>query len=371
MKIQAPKATDHLPPTVLARRRGGTLVENHPPQPRGSVKRCRSVAGRWIRYSTAILAVIVAAPLFACQIPVFRYALERWSADRYEIIVLHDGPLQAAQQKQLTQLRDSNFESPLAGNFDVKTVSAADIKNPRLQRAWDQRTSKTQPLLVAQYPPGTKDVPDRVAMEAALTQESASQIADSPVRTEITKRLLQGESAVWIFVPSGDADQDATALKTLTEQVKLNESELELPVQDEIETEEDLLTASHLELRIKFSIVTLQRTDPNEQFLLSSLLHSEPDLLTLDEPMAFPVLGRGRVLYGLVGKGISSATISAVSQFIIGPCSCQVKNQNPGFDLLLTTDWDKQLFGEDSRRPTQAKPAAPVQLTIPAGKSDR
>lgn len=331
----------------------------------------KSVAAKWFRQCAVILALMVATPLLACQIPVFRYALERWQADHYEIVVLHDGPLNATDQKQLKQLRDSDFESPLAGNFEVKTIAAADIKDPRLQHAWNQRTSKTQPLMVAQYPPGTKDVPDRVAVATALTQEAVSLTADSPIRREIAKRLLEGESSVWIFVPSGHADQDAAALKTLTERVKLNEGQLELPVQDEIETEEDLQTASHLELRIKFSIVTLKRDDPKEQFLLGSLLHSESDLLELDEPMAFPVLGRGRVLYGLVGKGITSATIGAVSRFMIGPCSCQVKNQNPGFDLLLTTDWDGQLFGKDAPRPTVTKPSAPVRLTIPAGKSGR
>lgn len=330
-----------------------------------------SVKAKRLGRITAILAMIIATPLLACQIPVFRYALERWQADRYEIVVLHDSPLQSSEQQQIKQIRDADFESPLAGNFEVKTVSVADIKDLRLQQMWDQRVSKTQPLLVAQYPPGTKDVPDRIAMSTALTQEAVSQTTDSPLRKEISKRLLQGESAVWIFVPSGHTDQDATALKTLTEQVELNESQLELPVQDEIESEEDLLTASHLELRIKFSFVTLNRDDAKEQFLLSSLLRSEPDLLTLDQPMAFPVLGRGRVLYGLVGKGISSSTIGAVSRFMIGPCSCQVKNQNPGFDLLLTTDWDGQLFGKNARRPADTKPSAPVRLTIPAGKSGR
>lgn len=336
-----------------------------------NIQDIKSMARLRIRQISLILALLIASPLLACQIPVFRYALERWQADRYEIVVLHDAPLNATEQKQLQQLHDADFESPLAGNFEVRNIIVTDIKDPQLQRAWDQRTAKTQPLMVAQYPRGTKDVPDRVAVTTEFTQDAVSQTADSPIRREIAKRLLLGESAVWIFVPSGHADQDATALKTLTEQVKLNESQLELPVQDEIETEEDLLTASHLELRIKFSIVTLKRDNPHEQFLLSCLLRSEPDLLDLDEPMAFPVLGRGRVLYGLVGKGISTATIGAVSRFVIGPCSCQVKNQNPGFDLLLTTDWHAQLFGKNAPRPADKKTYAPVQLTIPAGKSGR
>ena len=223
--------------------------------------------------------------------------------------------------------------------------------------------------MVVQYPEGTKDVPDRIAMEAPFTDSNVAQIAESPTRKEIAKRLLKGESTVWIFVPSGHKEQDERALKTLKEQVAINESQLELPEQEEIESEEDLLVASHLELRIKFSIITLKRDDPKEQLLLSSLLRSESDLLELDEPMAFPVLGRGRVLYALVGKGISSSTIGAVSRFMVGPCSCQVKNQNPGFDLLLACDWDNQLFGKDGPRPTKDKVKKPVQLKLPSGKA--
>lgn len=331
----------------------------------------KTITAKHLRLIAAILALMVAAPLFACQIPVFRYALERWQADHYEIVIMHDAPMNAAELERLKQLTAGNFESPLAGNFDVTTLAADDIKAPRLQHAWKSRSSTSEPLMVVQYPAGTKDVLDRVAMEAPFTDDNMAQIADSPVRKEIAKRLLKGESTVWIFLPSGHAKQDATALKTLKEQVAINESQLELPEQEEIESEEDLLVASHLELKIKFSIVTLNRDDPKEQFLLSSLLHSESDLLELDEPMAFPVLGRGRVLYGLIGKGISESTIGAVSRFMVGPCSCQVKNQNPGFDLLLSCDWDGSLFGKDGPRPIEKKPAAPVQLTIPKGKSAR
>ena len=154
--------------------------------------------------------------------------------------------------------------------------------------------------------------------------------------------------------------------------MKINEEQLELPVQDEIEDEDDLVQVSGLELKIEFAMVTVQRDDPKEQFLLNMLLNSEPDLADLNEPMAFPVIGRGRVLYGLVGKGINAQTIAAASRFLVGPCSCQVKNQNPGFDLLLAKDWDMKLFGTKASPATTASAAKtdqkPVLLAIPPGK---
>jgi hypothetical protein len=69
------------------------------------------------------------------------------------------------------------------------------------------------------------------------------------------------------------------------------------------------------------------------------LLSTEPDLAAVREPIVFPIFGRGRALYALVGKGIRAETIEQAATFLIGKCSCQVKEQNPGTDLLLTADW--------------------------------
>ena len=36
----------------------------------------------------------------ACSVPVFRYALELWPPDEYEVVLFHEGPL-TEEQKQL------------------------------------------------------------------------------------------------------------------------------------------------------------------------------------------------------------------------------------------------------------------------------
>ncbi len=98
------------------------------------------------------------------------------------------------------------------------------------------------------------------------------------------------------------------------------------------------------------------------------LLGSEPDLNELSQPMAFPVLGRGRVLYALVGRGISREMIGVASTFMVGPCSCQVKDQNPGFDLLLQFDWNARVSGAELSPPQPERSQQPILLTIPPGK---
>jgi hypothetical protein len=322
-------------------------------------------------YTLALFAIVLASFACACQVPVFRYALERWPADNYELVVLHDGPISDAQTATVDALRGSDHQSPVSANCIVKLVDAGETKDPHLKSVWTEHGKSGQPLLVSLYPLTALEVPDRLIQAVPLDAASTEHLVDSPVRQEIAKRLVSGESAVWIFVPCGDAKQDKIALETLTRVVQENEQSMELPEQEEIEDEKELLAQVDIDLRLDFSIVMLDRNDSKEQFLLKMLLASEPDLETLDQPMAFPVLGRGRVLYGLVGKGISELTIGLASRFIIGPCSCQVKDQNPGFDLLMANDWDEKIGITKLSDPLPEVSAEPVLLTIPPGRKSR
>jgi hypothetical protein len=57
--------------------------------------------------------------------------------------------------------------------------------------------------------------------------------------------------------------------------------------------------------------------------------------------MVFPLFGRGRAMPALVGAGITPENIKDAAAFLAGPCSCEVKRDNPGVDLLLTADWER------------------------------
>lgn len=327
--------------------------------------------------AAAALATVALATLTgttvasACQVPVFRYALERWPADKYDLIVLHDGPLDDASRKLVDELRAQDHQSPVSANYSLQAVDVSSTDDQALRIAWKEHGKKGEPLLVSLYPKTAQEVPDRLISAIPLSSSSTEHLVDSPVRREVSKRLIAGESAVWIFVPCGDAKQDDEALRTLKSVIAENERSLELPEQDEADDVTGLLEEVDIELRLDFSIVTLDRNDEKEKFLLQMLLASEPDLEELNQPMAFPVLGRGRVLYALVGKGISELTIGMASRFIIGPCSCQVKNQNPGFDLLIANDWDKNIGTEKLSDPLPETDSQPVLLTIPPGKKSR
>jgi hypothetical protein len=50
-----------------------------------------------------------------------------------------------------------------------------------------------------------------------------------------------------------------------------------------------------------------------------------------------------------------------------------VKEQNPGFDLLIDADWDTELFGDDENRPPdrsseEGRNRTPALVPIPPGR---
>ncbi len=304
----------------------------------------------------------------ACNVPVFRYALERWPADLYEVVVLHDGGLNDADASSVKMLAQQSRTADGTANFHLRIIDVAEITDDLLTEAWKQHGGGGHAVLTLLYPGNAQDVPDRLVTAMPISIDAVNQLIDSPIRQKLVSELLSGESAVWIFVPSGNEDLDERALSRLNAQVIKSEQELELPPQDEIEADEFFRIENPIELRLGFSVIALDRNDPQEKVFLAMLLGSEADLETTPEPMAFPVIGRGRVLYALVGKGIFPDTIKSASRFVVGPCSCQVKEQNPGFDLLLSVAWDQKLGGSIISDPAPERSDKPVLIEIPAGK---
>jgi len=72
-------------------------------------------------------------------------------------------------------------------------------------------------------------------------------------------------------------------------------------------------------------------------------------------------------------KQLNAGLIEDLTMFLCGACSCQVKERNPGFDLLLATNWNIELYGEEGEAPPavsnlERTPTKPTPLTIPPGR---
>jgi len=91
----------------------------------------------------------------------------------------------------------------------------------------------------------------------------------------------------------------------------------------------------------ELGLVKVARDDPQEQWLIRSLFAMEAELKTEDVPMTFLVYGRCRALLPYLGEGITRENLLYEIEFITGACSCTVKEQNPGVDLLARQNWQE------------------------------
>jgi len=284
------------------------------------------------------VALLAAVATWACSVPVFRYALERWPADDYHAVVFHRGPLSPEQQAVVTRLSQEGLAGEKFANVETHLVDLDDDPSPEWLGLWLAQGSNALPWMAVMYPP-VSSVP--VALwTGPLESTPVEQLLDSPARQEIAKRLIQGQSAVWALLEVGDKAKDDAAEKLLQERLAHLQGVLQLPTLEQEDITSGLVSVSQEELQVGFSIVRLSRNDPAEAILARMLLGTEEDLKDLNEPMAFPIFGRGRALYALVGRGINHETIDEACSFLIGACSCQVKELNPGVDLLISADWD-------------------------------
>lgn len=312
----------------------------------------------------AVFLSLCCAAAIACNVPVFRYALEHWRADPYRVVVFHRGPLSPGDLELIRPLEEE--QDQWRGNLVLRTVDVDDFAEPADEQLFAEQESATLPWLVVQYP---QHLPVATPVVAGpLNRDAVTGIIDSPARQELVRRLAAGQTAVWLLLQGDDAEQNQAVAARLEEQLKKLGSELLLPELTD-SPEDSLLIAGPLE--VKFSVLTVSRSDAAEQGLIAMLMHSEPDLAERSEPMVFPVFGRGRALFPLVGAGITPENIHHSAEFLIGPCSCQVKEQNPGFDLLLSADWSELLAWSDPTLVDNAgDPPAdgkPVYVPIPSG----
>ena len=259
-----------------------------------------------------LVFLLAATSAIACSVPVFRYALEHWEADAYRVT--------------------APAGAKLPENYIV--------------------TTGTEPKIELRQPKSARN--DAVIWSAPFSEANAAVLVDSPARKQIAERLREGESAVWVFLESGDATKDTEALKALEERIDYLGGVMNLPKLDDQDIKNGLVSIPGDGLRLAFSIVKVKRDDPAEAAFVAMLLASEEDLRGFNEPMAFPIFGQGRALYALVGKGIRPETIDEAAQFLIGSCSCQVKEQNPGMDIAMAVDWRQMV--KDQATPGQNLP---------------
>ncbi len=285
----------------------------------------------FFRRAWLVTVLFGALAALACNVPVFRYALERWDADAYQVVVFQREPFTPEQQIALEKLAQAERDG--VANLVVSRVNLASELPPPLRQLWELQEKPSLPWLVARYPRPSPGEP--AAWSGPLNVEAVGALMDSPARRNLTQQLSNGDAVVWLLLGSGDAKADTEAGEMIAAETRKLQQTLKLPEP----APDDPPIAAELPLKIAFSTLRVARSDPAERVLVSLLLNRDAKLPGTKEPMLFPIFGRGRVLPPVIGKEIRPAAIREMAQFLTGPCSCQVKELNPGNDLLLTANW--------------------------------
>lgn len=273
----------------------------------------------------------------ACTIPVFRYALDRWNPDPYVLEVPFQLALKPEVDRVLRSLRAST-----AANLKIEPVEKGSglVLHSPWKQTWEA--------------------------EATSSAEFADQLTawvDSPVRRELATRILKGDSVVWVLVGTGETAQDAATADWVNQRLNYLQRVAFLPPQDPTDPSSQLGPGPALKL--SFSLLKTSRQEPAESALLDQLLGKRLEEFRKDQrPWLAAVFGRGRVLGAWPAEELDRDGVDEACLFLLGACSCQVKEQNPGWDLLLAVDWESRLK-EAAAEPVVASPEAPPSSQEP------
>jgi len=314
--------------------------------------------------STIALALTICGLVIlqACETPVYRYAMYRWNPAPYEIYYFHNEPLSGETEEFHTKIKELvklQTDKPVlnATLIPVDLAKDPELKQvlPDIKELWTKHQKELSPGYLVTNPQGG------VVSVGTLTSEQLASFIDSAKRRQLLAQLADGKAAVMVLLSGQDPVATKNAEKELQGLVEsVNQGKVQLyqvpeePSDKEGATEKPATKPSHT-----LAMLTLDRQDPKEAWLIQSLLAVESDLRELTEPMVFAVYGRARALPPYVGKGITRDNLLQCIEFVTGACSCTVKEQNPGVDLLVRTDWETmaakvaERFGAEEGNETQ------------------
>jgi len=281
-----------------------------------------------------IFSLALAAPACACTIPVFRYALDRWEADKFHLVLPAAVSQDPAGSDLLRPLRANG-----KANLDITT--APDVSKAELRSSRDN---------------------DHRVWTGELNAASLESLLDSPARRQLLKHILSGDSVVWVLVETA-ADKAET--ERIEKRLRFLEQVAALPVQNPNDPDSQLGPGPPL--RLKFTTLHLNRDDTAEQPLIQMLAGPNQKIDAATTSFAAAVFGRGRVLGAWPLADLDDASLEDACMFLVGRCSCRLKNENPGWDILMNVDWEKTLA--DVKATFVSAPAANEQEVQPQALS--
>ncbi len=317
----------------------------------------KSSSAKILTLKTILIATLAslswATVALPCNTPVNRYALYKWHASPYYIFHLRKGgddskgkPIQEGLKKFFTsddhEAQGEKAEGKKVTNFSYVAI---DIDNqeeftqlpPKIRHSLQSVDESKYPFYLVVNPRG------REVYRGDLEVKDLALMADSPARQKMAKHLHDGCDGVLFFLPNEDKEASKKASEEVDKVIKLVAPKEEGKKEEKKATSLDELIQGTDELSdspLNVTRITLDRKDPAEKWFIRFLYACEDmEEEDLKEPMVYAAYGRGRIMEPYLGGGIIADNLLMVIRFINGPCSCQVKDENPGVDLLTTWDW--------------------------------
>lgn len=234
-----------------------------------------------------ILALSIANLM--CTTKVSEWVLTNSVPNRYNLVYYCNTPASESVKKQSALF----FETIKSANVDFNYASLKDVK---------------QPYYALYYG-------DRLFSKYNSTGEM-NNLSVSPLRTKIASELMAGKLCVMLYLTTANKEKDEKGLKIIQKSIASS------PFKDII------------------TLVELSRNSIEEAHFASCLLNVESDLRSIPEPMLFGIFGRFKALEPLLGKGITEENINLMINFLTADCSCLIKDNLPGTDILFTDNWD-------------------------------
>lgn len=233
-----------------------------------------------------ILAGIINMP---CTTRVSEWVLLNSPANQYTLVYFHNRPVGESVKKQ---------------NLAV----AERIKNANIQFKTADREGISEPYYGLYY--------KGRFFSRYNSIEELKELTTSPMRENIAAELMAGKLCVMVYLKTGNREKDEKGLATLQR------------------------TIDSSPFGSIISVVELNRNSREEHHFATILLNVEDDLKEIIEPMLFGVFGRFKALEPLLGRGITEENINLMIDYFTAECSCLIKDDLPGTDILFTDKWE-------------------------------
>jgi hypothetical protein len=235
------------------------------------------------------LILIAAVISLACSTRVSEWVLINALPNQYTLVCFNNG----SESETLKRQNQKIAERIGGANVMFKTVTRQDAITPYYGLYYEDR-------LFAKY----------------QDPQQLQNLTSSPLRRKIAADLMMGKLCVMVYLKTGNLARDEKGLHTLRKTLELS------PFGEII------------------AVAEIDRNSSEEAHFATLLLNVEDDLKGINEPMLFGVFGRFKALEPLLGSGISEENINLMISYLTAECSCLIKDDLPGTDILFTDSWE-------------------------------